>query len=248
MRAVGDFVPSGAVLVEIHGDVEDVRRAENELRGMIALGEERTIQQDPAFAIRIMVDIAIRALAPAVNDPTTAVQVLSYVGEILRLIGSTDLSRRRPDVDDGAALVSHARARLGRLPGARAHGDTGVRGSELDPGRAAAARSPRRAPRERSSSEHRPALEGELARLDATVAASWGASRRPRSGARGGRPGGRWGLSSSAVFPRRGARDISSSVGVRDQLLPPAQPKATATSAIARPTLHAVVMSCWPAE
>ena len=54
---------------------------------MLALGVERTIEQDPAFAIRVMVDIAIRALSPAVNDPTTAVQVLDHLGETLRLVG-----------------------------------------------------------------------------------------------------------------------------------------------------------------
>ena len=43
---------------------------------MIALGDERTFDQDPAFALRMMVDVANRALSPAVNDPTTAVQVL----------------------------------------------------------------------------------------------------------------------------------------------------------------------------
>src|SRR5262249_59668620 len=59
-----------------------------------ALGVERTIEQDPAFAIRVMVDVAIRALSPAVNDPTTAVQVLGYLGETMRLIGTTDLGRR----------------------------------------------------------------------------------------------------------------------------------------------------------
>ena len=46
---------------------------------MIVLGVERTIDQDPAFAIRVMVDVAIRALSPAVNDPTTATQVIDHV-------------------------------------------------------------------------------------------------------------------------------------------------------------------------
>ena len=63
---------------------------------MIALGDERTIQQDPAFAIRIMVDIALMALSPAVNAPTTATQVLGHLGETLRMIGATDLGCRRP--------------------------------------------------------------------------------------------------------------------------------------------------------
>jgi uncharacterized membrane protein len=59
---------------------------------MVALGIERTIEQDPAFAVRIMVDIAIRALSPAVNDPTTAVQVLDHLEDLLRRVGETDLS------------------------------------------------------------------------------------------------------------------------------------------------------------
>jgi uncharacterized membrane protein len=72
---------------------------EDRLRSMVALGVERTIEQDPAFAVRIMVDIAIRALSPAVNDPTTAVQVLDHLEDLLRLLGQTDLS------DQGIPLV-----------------------------------------------------------------------------------------------------------------------------------------------
>ena len=87
-HAVGDFVPEGALLVEVYGD-DPGPMAEPKLRGLIALGEERTIEQDPAFAIRIMVDIASRALSPAVNDPTTAVQVLNHLGDTLRHVGAT---------------------------------------------------------------------------------------------------------------------------------------------------------------
>ena len=73
---------------------------------MIALGDERTIQQDPAFAIRIMVDIALMALSPAVNAPTTATQVLGHLGETLRMIGATDLGRAgSAPVDDPPAVV-----------------------------------------------------------------------------------------------------------------------------------------------
>ena len=59
---------------------------------MVVLGAERTIEQDPAFAIRIMVDIADKALSAAINDPTTAVQVINYLGEALRMIGTADVS------------------------------------------------------------------------------------------------------------------------------------------------------------
>lgn len=91
-RRVGDFVPPGTVLVEVHGG----RSAPDPARvnGLVALGAERTIEQDPAFALRILVDIAIRALSPAVNDPTTAVQVINYIEWFLHTVGRTRLPGR----------------------------------------------------------------------------------------------------------------------------------------------------------
>jgi len=88
-HSVGDFVPVGAAILEIHGS-RLPGAATRRLSGMVALGAERTIEQDPAFAIRVMVDIAIRALSPAVNDPTTAVQVLDYLEETLRVVGAAE--------------------------------------------------------------------------------------------------------------------------------------------------------------
>jgi uncharacterized membrane protein len=86
-HSVGDFVPVGAAILEVHGATLPAGAGEH-LSTMLALGAERTIEQDPAFAIRVMVDIAIRALSPAVNDPTTAVQVLDHLEETLRLVGA----------------------------------------------------------------------------------------------------------------------------------------------------------------
>jgi uncharacterized membrane protein len=51
----------------------------------------RTLYQDPSYGIRQLVDIAIRALSPAVNDPTTAVQSLDRLHGVLRAIAA------RPD-------------------------------------------------------------------------------------------------------------------------------------------------------
>jgi len=84
-HSVGDFVPTGASLVEVLGNGPFPRA--RHLRRMFAFGRERTIEQDPAFALRVLVDIAIRALSPAVNDPTTAVQVLDYIEDLLLAIG-----------------------------------------------------------------------------------------------------------------------------------------------------------------
>ena len=85
LHSVGDFVPTGASLIQVIGRAPPT--AQRRVRRMFALGRERTIEQDPAFALRILVDIAIRALSPAVNDPTTAVQVLNYIEDMLLVIG-----------------------------------------------------------------------------------------------------------------------------------------------------------------
>ncbi|WP_203907511.1 DUF2254 domain-containing protein [Rhizocola hellebori] len=94
--SVGDFVPSGFPVVNIHPaeQLPDARV----VAGMIALGQERSIEDDPAFALRIMVDIAIRALSPAVNDPTTAVQLINQIEALIRGLA--------PDLDQQQHLVA----------------------------------------------------------------------------------------------------------------------------------------------
>ncbi|MFD4691076.1 DUF2254 domain-containing protein [Streptomyces sp. NPDC058463] len=99
---IGDYVARGAVLVEIHGgrSTPDNER----VTGLIALGPERTIEQDPAFALRVLVDIAIRALSPAVNDPTTAVQVLNHIESFLTRIGQSPLPDQHVLAGDDGSL------------------------------------------------------------------------------------------------------------------------------------------------
>ncbi len=79
---IGDFVAVGTPVLEVHGSGPMPQASR--LISMIAFGTERSIEDDPAFALRIMVDIAIRALSPAVNDPTTAVQLLNQIEALLR--------------------------------------------------------------------------------------------------------------------------------------------------------------------
>lgn len=67
------------------------------------LGRDRTFEQDPKYALRLLVDIAIKALSPAINDPTTAVQSLDQIEDLLLRLG-----RRRLEVgairDDDRSL------------------------------------------------------------------------------------------------------------------------------------------------
>ena len=166
-HTVGDFVPEGAALVEVYGD-DPGSIAERRLRGMIALGVERTIEQDPAFAIRIMVDIANKALSPAVNDPTTAVQVLNHLGDTLRMVGSTALP---VPSTASAAGTSEVMVPVRRWEEFLSLGVTEIReygASSIQVMRRL--RAVLEELRESVPPERRPAVDAELARLDATVA------------------------------------------------------------------------------
>ncbi|HXK11347.1 MAG TPA: DUF2254 domain-containing protein [Vicinamibacteria bacterium] len=90
--AVGDTVADGMPLLRVHGGRPV---AERKLRRLVRLGTERTFEQDPKYAIRLLVDIAIKALSPAINDPTTAVQALDQMEDLLLRLARRDLSAGR---------------------------------------------------------------------------------------------------------------------------------------------------------
>jgi uncharacterized membrane protein len=87
--AVGDTVVERMPLLHVFGAAGPID--ERELENGIELGGERTFEQDPKYAIRLLVDIAIRALSPAVNDPTTAVQALDQIEDLLLRLGQRQL-------------------------------------------------------------------------------------------------------------------------------------------------------------
>jgi uncharacterized membrane protein len=90
---VGDFVAAGDPLFCVYEGGDEL--TDDELRKSVALGEERTLEQDPMFAFRIMVDIASKALSPAINDPTTAVLSIDQIHHLLRDVGNRYLSEGR---------------------------------------------------------------------------------------------------------------------------------------------------------
>jgi len=89
VTAIGDTVLEGTPLLHIFNAAAPF--AEKELSRVMELGEDRTFEQDPKYAIRLLVDIAIRALSPAINDPTTAVQALDQIGDLLLRLGGRRL-------------------------------------------------------------------------------------------------------------------------------------------------------------
>ena len=87
---VGDFVAAGSPLFRIFGGQGGP--AASALFQSLALGQERTMEQDPAFAFRIIVDIASKGLSPAINDPTTAVLAIDHIHHLLRSVGGRYLN------------------------------------------------------------------------------------------------------------------------------------------------------------
>jgi uncharacterized membrane protein len=101
--AVGDTLVEGSALLHVHDSRTPLH--EDALRRAIHLKRERTFEQDPKYPIRLLVDIAIKALSPAINDPTTAVQTIDQLEDLLRRLGAAEL-------DAGYAVDANGALRL----------------------------------------------------------------------------------------------------------------------------------------
>ena len=102
VAAVGDTVADGSTMLRQHGGAPI---APDALRAAVTLGLDRTYEQDPKYPIRLLVDIAIKALSPAINDPTTAVQALDQIEDLLRRLS-------RFELDQGAEADAEGALRL----------------------------------------------------------------------------------------------------------------------------------------
>lgn len=88
--AVGDFVPTGAALVRVVGEPAALPRTA--VARCVVLGPERTLNQDVAYGIRLLVDIAGRSLSDGpFADPTTVVQAIDRLHDIMRRLVQREL-------------------------------------------------------------------------------------------------------------------------------------------------------------
>lgn len=98
---IGDTLQEGEVVADLHGgDVTDAA-----VLGALVTAQERTFNQDPLFAFRLLADIGLRALSLAVNDPATAVDVLDTIESLLALLVSRDLDVAGVTDDAGVVRV-----------------------------------------------------------------------------------------------------------------------------------------------
>ncbi len=84
----GDFVVDGDRRVLVYPPVRDPGRVRAEIDRCVVSGSERTPTQDLEFATRHLVEVAVRALSPGINDPFTAMVALDRLrGSLSRLMG-----------------------------------------------------------------------------------------------------------------------------------------------------------------
>lgn len=81
---VGQFAVAGSALVSVSGAAAPDKALVKKIQGFFGINSYRTIEQDPAFGVRQIVDIALKALSPGINDTTTAIHCVDYLGVILR--------------------------------------------------------------------------------------------------------------------------------------------------------------------
>ncbi|TCO42206.1 putative membrane protein [Kribbella antiqua] len=94
-RMVGEHVIVGSPLVQVWqepvGPPPDLDRLTAAARDAIRIGFERTAEQDVAFGVRQLADIAVKALSPAINDPYTAIQAIEHLSVILASLAGRPL-------------------------------------------------------------------------------------------------------------------------------------------------------------
>jgi len=101
LPAIGDFLATDEPLFRLHGAARSLPR--EQLRAAVAIGPERTLEQDPTFGFRILIDIALKALSKAINDPTTAVLAIDQIHVLLRTAGKRHL--QHDQITDAAGRV-----------------------------------------------------------------------------------------------------------------------------------------------
>jgi uncharacterized membrane protein len=91
LRRVGQFVPAGIPLLMVYKGERLSSEGIAQLRGAFDFGPSRTLQQDLEFGVLQIVDIALKAISPAVNDPSTAISCVDQLSRILIRFASREL-------------------------------------------------------------------------------------------------------------------------------------------------------------
>ncbi|MGZ8920492.1 MAG: DUF2254 domain-containing protein, partial [Limisphaerales bacterium] len=103
---IGAFVINGAPLLKVHGPSQLDPSSALRLNESFSILNARTNEQDPAFGIRQIVDVALKALSPGINDTTTATSCVDYLGAIIFHLGTRHIPPRQRCHESRLRLVS----------------------------------------------------------------------------------------------------------------------------------------------
>jgi uncharacterized membrane protein len=96
---VGDRLDEAAPLADLRGG----ELPDRTVRTAVIRGVERSFDQDPMLAVRLLADIGLRALSPAVNDPATAIDAIDATESLLRMLAQRRLDIA--DISDGSGVL-----------------------------------------------------------------------------------------------------------------------------------------------
>lgn len=107
---IGSFVTPEGTLCEIAIASPPTDELVDELREMFGIGAARTIEQDAAFGIRQIVDIALRALSPGINDTTTGVMCVEHLAAVLETLAARTIPDRMRAEDGQVRFIASGRS------------------------------------------------------------------------------------------------------------------------------------------
>lgn len=113
-RRPGHFIVQNQHIATMYPSTGDANESSRSLCDLLILGQERTSEQDVEFAILQLVEIAVRALSPGINDPHTAMRCLDWLGAALCRISERRLpSPHRYDPEGNVRVIAERASSAG---------------------------------------------------------------------------------------------------------------------------------------
>jgi uncharacterized membrane protein len=100
----GDYIHVGQPVLEVYNKETLNKDKKKKINRLFLFSEERIHAQDPRFGVREIVDVALRALSPSTNDPTTATEALNRLGDIVKALTLTRMENAPIYFKDGSIL------------------------------------------------------------------------------------------------------------------------------------------------
>lgn len=111
-RGPGRFVAEGEVVAEWQGDARIDEDALARIRAAWSYATQRTLENDPGYGLRQLVDVALKALSPGVNETTTGIMCVNWLGVILLRMAGRRFPAQFCTSDTHVRVLTHA-PRLG---------------------------------------------------------------------------------------------------------------------------------------